>query len=577
MSSTKSVGTRDSANEFHPETVASPPTSTVSLVDPSTLLDALLANSLDLIFFKDLKSRYVHYSRSLPLQFGLFDPNALKGKTDSDLYPEDRAKAAYQDEQRIIRTGMPLIGKLEEGIRADGQTRSFLTTKMPWRDANGDIIGTLGVSKDVTELQEAEAKVAETGSLLDTLLENSPDCIYFKDRKSRFIYFSKAFRNLFKVADSVGLRGKTDFDYFTEEHARPAFEDEQEIIRTGKPLVGKLEKETHPDGRVTWCLTTKMAWRNKSGKIIGTFGTSKDVTAIKEAEARLDQVHRQLLETSRMAGMAEVATSVLHNVGNVLNSVNVAAQLLKERLEKFRISSLVKAAAMMRKHSANLPEFLSTDPKGKHMPEFLTEVSECMVRERDEMLGEIDELNKKIDHIKDIVAMQQDYANVSGVVEIVKASDLVEDALRMNAGALERHNVRVSREYDPQVPDISVDKHKVLQILVNLIRNAKYACDETNRPDKQMTVRIHGENEQVHITVRDNGVGIAPENMNRIFNHGFTTRKDGHGFGLHSGALAAKELGGSLTAHSDGPGSGATFTLVLPLRRPTTNDTPAVQ
>jgi signal transduction histidine kinase len=140
---------------------------------------------------------------------------------------------------------------------------------------------------------------------------------------------------------------------------------------------------------------------------------------------------------------------------------------------------------------------------------------------------------------------------------------LVEDSLRMNDGALIRHRVEVIREFE-NVPPMNVDKHKVLQILVNLVRNAKYACDESARADKRLTVRVANGDDWVKISVVDNGVGIPPDNLVRIFNHGFTTRKDGHGFGLHSGALAAKEMGGSLTAHSDGLGKGATFTLLLP-------------
>jgi signal transduction histidine kinase len=161
--------------------------------------------------------------------------------------------------------------------------------------------------------------------------------------------------------------------------------------------------------------------------------------------------------------------------------------------------------------------------------------------------------------------MQQDYARVSGVVEPHRVSELVEDALRMNDSALERHQVEITRELDPHLPTINVDKHKVIQILINLVRNAKYACDESGRPDKRMILRAANGNGHVKISVTDNGVGIPSENMTRIFNHGFTTRKGGHGFGLHSGALAAKELGGTLSAQSDGPGKGATFTLELPV------------
>ena len=532
------------------------------------LLDSLLASSLDLIYFKDQGSRFVRYSRSLAMHFGLFEADALKGKTDFDTYPEERARSAYDDEQRILRTGEPLIGKLEQSTRTDGRVRSFLTTKMPWRDAAGNIIGTFGISKDVTALREAEAKLAETGSLLDTLLEYSPDCIYFKDRQSHFVHFSKAFALLFKVSDPNSLRGKTDFDFFTDEHARPAYEDEQEIIRSKKPLIGKLERETHPDGRVTWCLTTKMPWYDKDGNIVGTFGISKDVTVMKDAEAKLEQIHKQLLATSRMAGMAEVATSVLHNVGNVLNSVNVTAALLKDKLMKSRVSSLLKAVALMHEHTHDLGAFLATDPKGRQLPELLAEVAKCLAAERDSTVKDIDELNRNIDHIKDIVYMQQSYAKVSGVVEIVRVSELTDDAVRMNAGALVRHDVQLIREFEQPSAEINVDKHKVLQILVNLIRNAKYACDESGRPEKRLIMRITSGNERVQITVQDNGVGIARENMTRIFNHGFTTRKDGHGFGLHSGALSAKELGGSLTVHSDGLGKGASFTLELPFQPP---------
>jgi C4-dicarboxylate-specific signal transduction histidine kinase len=166
--------------------------------------------------------------------------------------------------------------------------------------------------------------------------------------------------------------------------------------------------------------------------------------------------------------------------------------------------------------------------------------------------------------------MQQSYAKVSGVTEIVQVRDLVEDTLRMNASALARHDVRISRDYE-EVPALTIDKHKLLQILVNLVRNAKYACDESGRSDKQVTMRVRNGNDRVTIAVIDNGIGIPAENMGRLFHHGFPTKRDGHGFGLHSGAPAAKELGGSLSAHSDGIGQGATFTLELPLESKSCN------
>ena len=162
--------------------------------------------------------------------------------------------------------------------------------------------------------------------------------------------------------------------------------------------------------------------------------------------------------------------------------------------------------------------------------------------------------------------MQQSYAKVSGVVEKTWVVDLIEDALRLNGGALVRHDVQVIRDYPAQAIEITVERQTVLQVLVNLIRNAKYACDESGRQDKHLTIQVRNGDGRVQIAVMDNGVGIPAENMTRIFNHGFTTRESGHGFGLHSAALAAKEMGGALSAHSDGPGQGATFILDLPLQ-----------
>ena len=303
---------------------------------------------------------------------------------------------------------------------------------------------------------------------------------------------------------------------------------------------------------------------DRSGSATQIVGAVQDITERKRSEAALTQMHHQLMETSRQAGMAEIATNVLHNVGNVLNSVNVSANLLAENMKKSKVSSLSRVVALLNEHQPDLGSFISTDSRGRQVPEYLSQLSSHLLAEQQVMVSELQSLQANIGHIKEIVAMQQNYAKVSGVTEIVDVVDLVEDSLRMNEGALARHGVDVIREYE-SVPPQNLDKHKILQILVNLIRNAKYACDDAGRSDKQMTLKIATRDGRVQISVTDNGVGIPPENLTRIFSHGFTTRKAGHGFGLHSGALAAREMGGSLTVHSSGLGHGATFTLDLPL------------
>src|SRR6202022_2698446 len=213
---------------------------------------------------------------------------------------------------------------------------------------------------------------------------------------------------------------------------------------------------------------------------------------------------------------------------------------------------------------ADLGAFVTADPRGKQLPVYLMQLSEQLAVEQSLTLQELESLRKNIDHIKEIVTMQQTYSKLVGVPEKIIVTTLTDDALRMNVGAFSRHGVSLKCEFE-DVPEIVVEKHKVLQILVNLLRNAKYACEASDRKDKQVVVRIANRANGVRIAVSDNGIGIQPEHMTQIFNHGFTTKKDGHGFGLHSGANAAKEMGGSLTAHSEGAGKGAEFTLELPV------------
>ena len=287
---------------------------------------------------------------------------------------------------------------------------------------------------------------------------------------------------------------------------------------------------------------------------------------VEDRTRELEKIHMQLVDASRLGGMAEIATNVLHNVGNVLNSVNVSASLVVDSVKKSKTSSLAKVVGLLREHEQDLGTFISSDPKGKQLPAYLAQLSEYLLADQKTTLRELESLRANIEHIKEIVAMQQNYAMVSGVKEIVDITDLVEDSLRMNCEALSHHKLDLIREFE-NVPPMNVEKHKILQILVNLVRNAKYACQESDRADKRLTMRVANGDGLVKISVTDNGIGIPPENLTRIFSHGFTTRKDGHGFGLHSGALAAKEMGGSLSVRSDGPGKGAVFTLELPIEQ----------
>ena len=299
---------------------------------------------------------------------------------------------------------------------------------------------------------------------------------------------------------------------------------------------------------------------------------------VREQTQALRDAQAELMASARRAGMAEIATGVLHNVGNVLNSVNVSAGLIDERLGQSSVHGLARAVALLDAHADDPGAYLARDPQGRLLPAYLRELATVLVAEHAAMADEIGTLARSVDHIKNVVATQQSYAGAPRLIESLPLAALVDDALRMNADSLARHGIPVVKHLDA-LPPLPLDRHRLLLILVNLIGNAKQALGAAAAAamgagapclriaaalvDRPADAAPDG-TRWLRISVSDNGEGIAPENLTRVFSHGFTTRRDGHGFGLHTCALAAREMGGCLTAHSDGPGQGATFILELP-------------
>lgn len=400
-------------------------------------------------------------------------------------------------------------------------------------------------------------------ALVDAFLEHVPDSVFFKDAQSRFIAVSrsKARRHGREPQDLIG---HTDADYFAAEHAQAARRDELQVMASGRPLLGRLERTRFIDGREGWTEVSKLPLRDETGTIVGTFGVSTDITETQTIKLELEEAHRELLDASRLAGMADVATGVLHNVGNVLTSVNVSANVLATGLQLSRAENLERVSDLLQSHAGDLGEFLTGDPKGRRIPEYLVSLGRHAVEERDRMLQELASLQESIDHLKEIVSLQQTYATTGDHSEVLDPAVQLDDALRMDAGSTEFHHVTCVRDYRP-APGAQASRAKVRQILINLIRNAKYAAAAGGATEPTITLRVApGQPGRVQLIVADNGVGITPRNLDRIFTPGFTTRPGGHGFGLHSSRAAARAMDGELTVQSAGPGQGATFTLDLP-------------
>jgi PAS domain S-box-containing protein len=418
---------------------------------------------------------------------------------------------------------------------------------------------------EIAERERIETALRAAEEQYRGIFENAIEGIYQTTADGQYLVANPTLARIYGY-DSVADLQASVTDIGTRLYVNPQRRAEfRRLVAQQGELYGFESQIYRKDGSTIWISENARAACDAAGSLLYYEGTVEDITERKRHAEEVEKLNRQLIEISRQAGMAEVATGVLHNVGNVLNSVNVSALLITERLSKSRVAHLSNVSSLLRENASDLAGFFTVHPKGKALPGFINTLADRLGVEQAEIMREVEGLARNIAHIKDIVAVQQDYAKVSGVTESLTAAGLVEDALEMNGAAFQRHHVEVVREF-AAVPPVRVDKHKVLQILINLIRNAKYAVSEARNVEKRVTVRVElADEERVRIQIVDNGIGIARENLERIFAHGFTTKKDGHGFGLHSSALAAKELGGSLSAQSEGPERGATFTLDLPI------------
>jgi PAS domain S-box-containing protein len=404
--------------------------------------------------------------------------------------------------------------------------------------------------------------------LLGSAVEQSTESIMITDAESadserRILFVNPAFTRMtgYTAAEAVGqspailLGPKSD---------PAAWVELCTALREGRSYSGETINY-RKDGTYFPVESQMVPIRNSSGTITHVLGIRRDLSERKLAEAELAKAHRELVDASRQAGMAEIAINVLHNVGNVLNSVNVSAGLVGITLRKSRVGALARAVDLMQSHAGDIGDFLANDPKGKLLPGYLKRATDAVAEEQRRMATELGHLNKSIDHIKSVVSTQQSFARSVCLVEPVQVCDLAEDALRMNGGELARLRVAVEKRFEP-VPIVNLDRPRALQILVNLINNAGHAMENVPHDSRRITLHVSAiDGHSLRIAVQDQGEGIPAENLTRIFAHGFTTRATGHGFGLHSCALAARQMGGTLSVHSDGPGQGATFTLELPV------------
>ncbi|MBN2021838.1 MAG: PAS domain S-box protein [Pirellulales bacterium] len=422
------------------------------------------------------------------------------------------------------------------------------------------------VQERTAELAAADKDLRWKTAFLEALSESSLDGILVVDQDNRRLLTTQRLVDLWNVpADILADPDDAALVNYVVGMARDPETFRQRVVYLyAHPTEASRDVVEFTNGVVMDRYSTPVLGPN--GEHYGRVWFFRDITAQRQAEEERERLNKQLLETSRRMGMADVATGVLHNVGNVLNSVNVSGTLVTDKIRNSKLPQLVRAVDRMKEHADDLGAFVTEHPQGKHVLRFLDELAAQLTREREGVQAELQSLMNNVDHIKQVVSMQQSYAKAGGVTITTSVDELLDDAIQIQAASFSRHHIEVVRE-TRGVSAVQIDKQKTLQILVNLLANAKHALRDARREDRRLTVRVEpAGDDRFRLEVADNGVGIAPENLTRIFTHGFTTKSDGHGYGLHNSALAAQELGGTLTAWSDGLGRGATFTLELPLK-----------
>lgn len=394
-------------------------------------------------------------------------------------------------------------------------------------------------------------------STLAAILGSAPAFIYLLDLDYKIVYMNR-FQKPMTYETTIGR--SVDF-FFTPDVAEYAHRFYERVIATGEEQSMDYFAD-YPDGSRLWYSNWIAPWREESGKVCGLICITTDITKQTLIEQELKKTQSELVEASRRAGMSEVITGVLHNVGNVLNSINVSAAVAMENINASHFELLGRTIKLIESQGESVGTFLSQDPRGRKIPALLSRIGEQIHTAQETAKGSLKRLMEQVGIIRATVEAQQSMAKPREVLEESSPADLVDRAVSMFRIDFDLKGVKLTVDTE-RATRVLIDRQSTLQILVNLIRNAIEAVLDNQGP-RQLEVKAYARADKVHFEVADNGCGIPQDNLVKIFQYGFTTKETGHGFGLHTSAISAQAMGGTLQVTSDGPGTGARFSLTLP-------------
>ncbi len=345
--------------------------------------------------------------------------------------------------------------------------------------------------------------------------------------------------------------------------------EDQEYVRANGGAWGKPRTSLslqyriiRADGTIRHLQSIASSTEEHNGSYDCMAGITLDVTDRVFAQQREYGLQQKLRESSHQAGMAEIATDVLHSVGNVVNSLGVSYATLRRDLKALRLEQLQQAASLILANRATLAGFLTEDARGRHLPDYLPALSAQFSSQVQAMQSELEATDKLLEHLRDIVSAQQVRAQVGGHREPVDLKELLD--ITLIAQELELSHVQVLRNYE-DVPRVTTDRHKLLLILVNLLNNARDAVLASAVQPGRIVVHLERDEDHAVIIIEDSGVGMSAEVLQRLWRFGYTTKPKGQGFDLHNSANAAREIGATIEAQSDGPDKGSRFTVRLPI------------
>ncbi|WP_428261174.1 ATP-binding protein [Haliangium sp.] len=421
--------------------------------------------------------------------------------------------------------------------------------------------------RTLDQLADALQEVERDERQLTTLIENTDAEVCSLDQSGCLQVFNHAFARAACAQRGAEPRlGDRLADVVSAEQMarwRPCLDE-----AFAHPHTTRIEEQRIQDGEHRHRETSFYPILNERHMPIGMVVFSQDITERKHTEAEMQRLHAEHMTLSRYAGMAAVASEVMRNAGNILNSVNLSTSLMLDRLGGFEVERLNGLVELLDAHAEELDTFLRDDSRGRRLPELLRALADHFLEQEAKLGTELSSLREGVTHLTRVVHSQENLAGNISLIEEVSVEELIGAALALSSASWEALNVDVERHIGA-VPTLHVDRHKLLEILVNLLGNAYHALRDSARVDKRLRIRAEpAGDERVTIEIEDNGVGIAGENRDKLFRLGFTTKEQGHGVGLHSSANTAAQLGGCLTCHSEGLGQGATFTIELPVHPP---------